>query len=64
MENKINKNIINTKKCDTWCEMLLSIMELTKELNKDEKRYILNNVIIGLSLGDLQELKENSNLKY
>lgn len=64
MENKINKNIINTKKYGTWCEMLLSIMELTKELNKDEKRYILNNVIIGLSLGDLQELKENSNLKY
>lgn len=53
-----NKNMINTKKCDAWCEMLLAIMRMTKELNDYERKYIINNFNIALSLIELQELKE------
>lgn len=59
-EKSNNQNIINTKKCDAWCEMMLAIMRMTKELNKYEKRYIMNNFNIALSLLDLQELKEKT----
>lgn len=62
-EKTNNKDSINTKKCDAWCELMLAIMWMTKELNKYKERYILNNFNIALSLLDLQELKEKTGVK-
>lgn len=55
MENNIDK-----KKCNAWCELLLAIMKLTKELNKNEKRYIMANFTIALASLELEELQEKS----
>ena len=55
MENNINK-----KKCSAWCELLLAIMKMTKELNKYEKKYIYANFTIAMANLELEELQERT----
>lgn len=49
---------INKEKCNAWCELLISLMKMTKEINKDEARYIKANFAIAFGNLELQELEE------
>lgn len=52
---------INKEKCNAWCEMLMSFMALTKDLNEYEAKYIKGIVSIALGNLELQELDEKVN---
>lgn len=53
---------IDEGKCDTWCEMLLAIIRMAKELNDSEVRYIKAKFSIEFGRLELQKL-ENEALK-
>ena len=49
---------INKEKCNAWCELLISLMKMTKKINKDEARNIKANFAIAFGNLELQELEE------
>lgn len=51
---------INKEKCNAWFELLISLMKMTKEINKDEARYIKANFAIAFGNLELQELEEKN----
>lgn len=51
---------INKEKCNAWCELLIALMKITKEINKDEVRYIKANFAIAFGNLELQELEEKN----
>lgn len=53
------KSNINREKCKAWTELLLAIMRMTKELNIDEKKHILNCFLVGVGLAGLRKEKES-----
>ena len=54
---------INKKKCNAWIDLMLSLTKMTRELNKDEMKYIYGCFSIALGELELKELKEK-NAKY
>ncbi len=53
------KSNINREKCKAWTELLLAIMRMTKELNIEEKKHILNCFLVGVGLAGLRKEKES-----
>ena len=49
---------INEEKCNAWCDMLMALMRMTKELNNDEAKYIKAMFSIAFGNLELQELEE------
>lgn len=54
---------INKEKCNAWCDMLMALMKMTKELNDDEAKYIKAMFSIAFGNLELQELEEKSKQK-
>ena len=50
---------INIEKCNAWCDMLMALMKMTKDLSNDEAKYIKAMFSIALGNLALQELEEN-----
>lgn len=49
--------MINKAKCEAWCELMISIIKLSKELTDKEYDYIKANVSIAFGKLKLQELE-------
>lgn len=49
---------VNKEKCNAWCELLIALMKMTKEINNDEAKYIKANFAIAFGNLELQELEE------
>jgi len=49
---------INKEKCNAWCDMLMALMRMTKELNNNEAKYIKAMFSIAFGNLELQELEE------
>ena len=43
---------INEEKCNAWCDMLMALMRMTKELNNDEAKYI--KAMFSIAFGNLE----------
>lgn len=54
---------INKEKCNAWCDMLMALMKMTKELNNDEAKYIKAMFLIAFGNLELQELEEKNKQK-
>lgn len=56
---------INRGKCDAWVDLLLAIVKLSKDLNKEECKYVKGCFFTALGNLELQELDKNEILnKY
>ncbi len=53
---------INKEKCNAWCDMLMALIKMTKELNRNDAKYIKAMFSIAFGNLELEEL-ENSNKK-
>lgn len=51
---------IDKKKCNAWCGMFLNFINMTNELNKNEKRYIFASITIAMEKLKIEELLENT----
>lgn len=51
---------IDKKKCIKWCEKLMEFMQLTKEINHKEAKYIKANMSIAFANLELQEIEKES----
>ena len=52
---------IDKKKCEAWCDLMLALMKMTKDLNDTEYRYIKANFSIAFGKLELQELQKTKN---
>ena len=57
---KISKSI-DKEKCSAWCDMLIALFKMTKDLSDNEIKYIKANVSIAFGNLELQELEKESN---
>lgn len=53
-------NNIDEGKCNAWCDMLMAIMRMTKDLNDNEVTYIQANFSIAFGKLKLQKLKSQT----
>lgn len=60
---KKSSKTIDEKKCNAWCEMLMALMRMTKDLNDDEAKYIKANFSIAFGKLQLQELETKNKQK-
>lgn len=51
---------INEEKCNAWCDMLMALMRMTKDLNDSEATYIKANFSIAFGKLQLQELENQT----
>ncbi len=49
---------IDKKKCEAWCDLMLALMKMTKDLNDAEYRYIKANFSMAFGKLELQELQK------
>lgn len=54
---------IDHGKCITWINKIMELIQLTKELNNKEAKYIKATVSIALGNLELQELKADNKYK-
>ena len=64
MEKKINhkmevKMSIDRKKCSDWIDLFFKYFEMTKKLNKNEKKYIESLFLMVFSSEQFHELRKN-----
>ncbi len=57
---KKDSKTIDRKKCNAWCDMLIALMKMTKELNDNETKYIKAMFSIAFGNLELNELEENN----
>ena len=51
---------IDKKKCSAWCDLLIALIKMTKDLNYSEAKYIRATVSMAFANLELQELEEES----
>lgn len=54
---------INEGKCKAWCDLLIALVKMTKDLNDSEATYIKANFSIAFGKLKLQELENQKSLK-
>ena len=54
---------INKGKCNAWCDMLMALMRMTKDLNDSEAKYIKAMFSIAFGKLELQELEVQERIK-
>ncbi len=55
------KKNINKEKCNAWCEMMLALTKMTRELSNEEYEYIQANFAIAFGKLKLEELEIDAN---
>lgn len=59
---KKDSKTIDKKKCSAWCDLLIALMKMTKEINHSEAKYIRANFSIAFANLELQELEKENKL--
>lgn len=49
---KKSSETIDKKKCEAWCDLLMALVKMAKDLDKDEAKYI--KAIFSIKFGELQ----------
>ncbi len=55
------KKNINKEKCNAWCEMMLALTKMARELSNEEYEYIQANFAIAFGKLKLEELEIDAN---
>lgn len=54
--------MLDKKKCKKWCQAMLVLIEITKELSNDEAEYIIQNFKIEKAILKIEELEDKNRL--